>query len=98
MLAGISQGLSRGGFDVVATEQADALKLQVSLKMQDAAKGLKKGEVVLTQFGADSAVGNTGAAYTATLTNEPREATYNAMGEAAATANVGILREWIANK
>ena len=98
LLAGISQGLSRGGFDVVATEQADALKLQVSLKMQDAAKGLKKGEVLLTQFGADSAVGKTGAAYTATLTNEPREATYNAMGEAAATANVGILREWIANK
>lgn len=98
LLAGISQGLSRGGFDVVTGAQPDALKLEVSLKMQDTAKGLKKGEVVLTQVGADNTAAKTSVAYTATLTNEPREATYNAMGEAAATANVGHLREWIANK
>jgi outer membrane protein TolC len=91
LLAGISQGLSRGGFDVVNAEQADALKLQVSLKMADAAKGLKKGEVVLSE------VGKASANYTATLPAEPRENTYNAMGEAAVTANVGHLREWIAN-
>ena len=91
LLAGVSHGLSRGGFDVVSTEQGDALKLQVSLKMADAAKGLKKGEVVLSE------VGKASANYTATLPVEPREATYNAMGEAAVTANVGNLREWIAN-
>ncbi len=91
LLAGVSQGLSRGGFDVVSSEQADALKLQVSLKMADAAKGLRKGEVVLSE------VGKASANYTATLPAEPREMTYNAMGEAAVTANVGNLREWIAN-
>ena len=90
LLAGVSQGLSRGGFDVVNAEQADALKLVVSLKMAEAAKGLKKGEVVLSEVGKQS------ASYTATLPQEPRETTYNAMGEAAITANVGNLREWIA--
>ena len=90
LLAGVSQGLSRGGFEVVSAEQADALKLQVSLKMADAAKGLKKGEVVLSE------VGKASANYTATLPAEPRETTYSAMGEAAVTANVGNLREWIA--
>ena len=44
-----------------------------------------------------SEVGKASANYTATLPVEPREATYNAMGEAAVTANVGNLREWIAN-
>jgi hypothetical protein len=84
-------GLSRGGFEVVTQEQAGALKLQVSLKMADAAKGLRKGEVMLSELGKQS------ASYTATLPSEPREATYSAMGEAAVTANVGNLREWIAN-
>lgn len=91
LLSGVSQGLSRGGFDVVNNDQPGALKLQVSLKMQDAAKGLKKGEVVLSE------VGKAQANYTATLPAEPRETTYSAMGEAAITANVGNLREWIAN-
>lgn len=90
LLAGISKGLNRGGFDVVQSEQANALKLQVSLKMAEGAKGLKKGEVVLSE------VGKASANYTATLPTEPRETTYNAMGEAAVTANVGNLREWIA--
>ena len=98
LVAGISQGLSRGGFDVVTGDQPDALKLQVTLKMLDAAKGLKKGEVVLAQVGADQASAKAGVSYTATLPSEPRETTYNAMGEAAVTANVGNLREWIAVK
>jgi hypothetical protein len=59
--------------------------------MTEAAKGLRKGEVVLSE------VGKSNASYTATLPAEPREATYGAMGEAAVTANVGHLREWIAN-
>lgn len=44
-----------------------------------------------------SEVGKAQANYTATLPAAPRETTYNAMGEAAITANVGNLREWIAN-
>jgi outer membrane protein TolC len=97
LLGGVQQALARGGFDVVTGTQPDALKLQVSLKMAAAAKGLRKGEVLLTQVAADNTLVKTGAAYTATLPSEPREATYSAMGEAAITANVGNLREWIAN-
>ncbi|WP_293753186.1 TolC family protein [Limnohabitans sp. Rim8] len=92
LLSGVQQALARGGFDVVTNTQPDALKLQVSLKMGDAAKGLKTGEVVLSEVGKQS------ANYTATLPQAPREATYSAMGEAAITANVGHLREWIANR
>jgi len=92
LLGGVQQALARGGFDVVTNTQPDALKLQVSLKMGDAAKGLKTGEVVLSEVGKQS------ANYTATLPQSPREATYSAMGEAAITANVGHLREWIANR
>lgn len=91
LLDGVRQGLSRGGFEVVAQEQAGALKLQVSLKMAEAVKGLRRGEVMLSELGKQS------ASYTVTLPQEPREATYSAMGEAAVTANVGNLREWIAN-
>ncbi len=90
LIGGVMQGLTRGGFDVVETDQADALRLQVSLRMADASRGLKRGEVVLSQ------VGKASATYTATLPGEPREATFQAMGEAAVTANVGNLREWIA--
>ena len=92
LLGGVQQALVRGGFDVVTNAQPDALRLQVSLKMGDAAKGLKTGEVVLSEVGKQS------ANYTATLPQAPREATYSAMGEAAITANVGNLREWIANR
>ncbi len=92
LMSGVSQALIRSGFDVVYTEQANTLKLMVSLKMADANKGLRKGEVVLTEVDKASAI------YTATLPAEPREATYGAMGEAAVTANVGNLREWIVNQ
>lgn len=91
LMSGVSQALSRSGFDVVYTDQSDALKLMVSLKMTNANKGLRQGEVVLTEVDKASAI------YTATLPAEPREATYMAMGEAAITANVGHLREWIVN-
>ncbi len=91
LLGGVQQALNRGGFDVVQQEAAGALKLQVSLKMADAAKGLRKGEVVLSE------VGKSAASYTATLPAEPNATTYSAMGEAAVTANVGNLREWIGN-
>ena len=91
LVTGVTQGLTRGGFDVIHQDHQDALKLQVSLRMTEAAKGLRKGEVVLSE------VGKSNASYTATLPAEPREATYGAMGEAAVTANVGHLREWIAN-
>lgn len=98
LLGGVTQALTRGGFDVVNAGQAGALKLQVSLKMQEAAKGLRKGEVMLSEVTSDNTVTQSTAAYTATLPEQPREATYTAMGEAAATANVGSLREWIARK
>lgn len=91
LIQGVAQGLTRGGFDVVYQEQNNALKLQVSLRMTEAAKGLRKGEVVLSE------VGKSNTSYTATLPAEPRESTLGAMGEAAVTANVGFLREWIAN-
>lgn len=91
LLSGVQQALARGGFDVVTSTQPDALRLQVSMKMADGAKGLRKGEVTLSEVGKQS------ASYTAMLPQEPREATYSAMGEAAVTANVGNLREWIAN-
>ena len=90
LLAGVGQGLSRGGFEVVDQAQPGALKLQVSLRMGEASRGLKKGEVVLTEVGKASAV------YTAMVPADPREGTFSAMGEAAVTANVGNLREWIA--
>ena len=92
LLNGVTQALKRDGFEVVFQDQPDALKLQVSLNMAEAAKGLRRGEVTLTE------VGKASASYTATLPAEPREATYMAMGEAAATAHVGSLREWFANK
>ncbi len=98
LLAGVTQALTRGGFDVVNAEQAGALKLQVSLKMQEPVKGLRKGEVVLSEVSTDNTVTTGTAAYTATLPADPREATYMAMGEAAAAANVGSLREWFARK
>jgi len=91
LLDGVRQGLSRGGFEVVSQEQAGALRLQVSLKMADTTRGLKRGEVTLSELGKQS------ASYTVTLPQDPREATYSAMGEAAITANVGNLREWIVN-
>ena len=91
LLSGVQRALARGGFDVVTSMQPDALRLQVSMKMADGAKGLRKGEVTLSEVGKQS------ASYTAMLPQEPREATYSAMGEAAVTANVGNLREWIAN-
>lgn len=91
LLGGVQQALARGGFDVVTQDQSDALKLQVSMKMADSAKGLRKGEVTLSEMGKQN------ASYTAMLPQEPREATFSAMGEAAITANVGNLREWIAN-
>lgn len=92
LLDGVTQALKRDGFDVVDQEQPDALKLQVSFKLAEAAKGLRRGEVILSEVGKGS------ARYTATLPSEPRTATYLAMGEAAVTANVGSLREWFANK
>jgi hypothetical protein len=52
----------------------------------------------LSEVGANNSVTKSAQPYTATLPSEPREATYNAMGEAAATANVGNLREWIASQ
>lgn len=90
VLQGVRQALARSGFDVVSQEQSDALKVEVSMRLSDAAKGLRKGEVLLSRLGQQPAV------YTATLPAEPGASTYSAMGEAAVTANVGHLREWIA--
>lgn len=98
MLAGVTQALTRGGFDVIQGEQAGALKLQVRLNMGEPAKGLRQGEVQLAQVLANNDVGAVQARYTAVLPAEPRDATYTAMGEAAITANVGNLREWIAKQ
>lgn len=90
LLAGVTEGLTRSGFEVVQTEAADVLRLQVSLRMDQPARGLRRAEVVLSE------VGKASTRYTATLPSEPLETTYLAMGEAAVTANVGHLREWIA--
>lgn len=98
MLAGVTQALTRGGFDVVQGEQAGALKLQVRLNMGEPAKGLRQGEVQLAPVQANNSVGTAAARYTAVLPAEPRDATYTAMGEAAITAHVGNLREWIAKQ
>lgn len=98
MLSGVTQALTRGGFDVVHSEQAGALKLQVRLNMGEPAKGLRQGEVHLAPVLANNEVGAGQARYTAVLPAEPRDATYTAMGEAAITANVGNLREWIAKQ
>lgn len=86
---GVSEGLSRGGFQVVQGDQPGALKLRVGLRMSETAKGLRKVEVVLSELGKSS------VNYTATLPADPRDATYSAMGEAAVTANMGYLREWM---
>lgn len=95
MLTGVRQALARGGFDVVQGEQPGALKLAVRLNLGEPAKGLRQGEVLLTQVKGND-MGVTSARYSAVLPAEPREATYSAMGEAAITANVGHLRELIA--
>lgn len=94
LIDGVQAGLNRGGFDVVNQDQADALKLRVSMSLADEAKGLRKGEVVLQEVG--KAPGQEQASYTAMLPTQPRQSTYAAMGEAAITANVGYLREWFA--
>jgi hypothetical protein len=97
MRPGVQQALQRSGFDLVQGEQADVLQLQVRLQMGQALKGLRQGEVLL----ADASNKQSGPArirYTAVLPAEPRESTFSAMGEAAITANVGHLREWIASQ
>ena len=91
LLAGVQQALTRGGFEVVQQEQPGALKLQVGWRMAQASGGLRKGEVVLFEPGKASS-----ARYSATLPAEPGGSTYQAVGEAAVSANVGHLREWIA--
>lgn len=95
MLVGVRQALQRGGFDVVQGEQPGALKLAVRMNLGEPAKGLRQGEVLLTQVKGNN-MSSTSARYTAVLPAEPRDATYSAMGEAAITANVGHLRELIA--
>lgn len=89
LLMGVSQGLSRSGFEVVKDAQAGSLRLTVSLRLAEAEKGLRKGEVVLTPDG------RTRASYSAMLPAEPRDPTFAAMGDAAITANIGHLREWM---
>jgi outer membrane protein TolC len=98
MLAGVQQALVRGGFEVVDGAQSPALKLQVRLNLTDAHKGLRKGEVQLSHVNAQDVATDATARYTAVLPAEPRDATFTAMGEAAITANVGSLREWIAKQ
>lgn len=96
MLPGVMQALTRGGFDVVSGEQSGALKLQLKLNLGEPVRGLRQVEVVLSEQGSNEG-GRAGTRYTAVLPAEPRDATWRAMGEAAITANVGHLREWIAN-
>jgi outer membrane protein TolC len=96
MLPGLRQALSRGGFEVVHDEQPDALRLQVSLTMSEPAKGMRQGEVQLQKVMSDDRSVDP-VRFKAVLPVESRDATYSAMGEAAITAHVGSLREWIAN-
>jgi hypothetical protein len=90
LLPGVRQALARGGFDVVEGEQDGALRLQVGLRLGDTHAGLRQGEVSLSEVGKASSV------YRATLPANPQAGTLAAVGEAAITANVGNLREWVA--
>lgn len=87
--SGMVQALNRGGFDVVTADQANALRLQVSLRMGDPRAGLRQSEVLLSERGKSSTVFRT------MLPADPKDATLAAVGEAAITANVGNLREWV---
>jgi outer membrane protein TolC len=97
ILPGVIQALNRGGFEVVQAEQAGALKLKVSMSMGNVDRGLRQGRVELAEAGGERRSGPMSAVYSVILPAEPRETTLNAVGEAAITANVGNLREWIAS-
>lgn len=92
LLAGVAKALALGGFDVVQQDQPEALQLQVRLSLRDGQAGLKRSEVSLTEVGKSSVL------YTATVSSQPRDEVYRAIGEAAVTANLGYLREWIAGR
>jgi hypothetical protein len=66
------------------------LRLQVGLKLGDAHAGLRRSEVQVGEVGKASTV------YRATLPANPQQGALAAAGEAAITANVGNLREWVA--
>ena len=90
LIPGVVQALERGGFEVVADSGAGVLRLQVGLTLGDAHAGLRRSQVQLSE------VGKPGTVYRATLPANPQQSTLAAVGEAAVTANVGYLREWIA--
>lgn len=90
LLPGVIQALERGGFDVVNDGGAGVLRLQVGLKLGDAHAGLRRSEVQVGEVGKASTV------YRATLPANPQQGALAAAGEAAITANVGNLREWVA--
>lgn len=90
LLPGVIQALERGGFDVVNDGGAGVLRLQVGLNLGDAHAGLRRSEVQVGEVGKASTV------YRATLPANPQQGALAAAGEAAITANVGNLREWVA--
>jgi outer membrane protein TolC len=96
MMGGVVQALDRSGFEVVRSSQGAAMSLLVSLKLDAADKGLRRGEVVLSQQAAPQGGSARKSTYTAVLPGEPRDATMTAMGEAAVMSSVGYLREWLA--
>ena len=90
LIPGVVQALERGGFEVVTAGGSGVLKLQVGLTLGDAHAGLRRSQVQLSE------VGKPGTVYRATLPANPQQSTLAAVGEAAVTANVGYLREWVA--
>lgn len=90
LLPGVTQALTIGGFDVVNEEAPGVLKLQVAFAPGDVHAGLRRSQVTVSE------VGKSGAVYRATLPANPRDTELVAVGEAAITANVGNLREWVA--
>lgn len=90
LIPGVVQALERGGFEVVAASGAGVLRLQVGLTLGDAHAGLRRSQVELSE------VGKPGTVYRATLPANPQQSTLAAVGEAAVTAKVGYLREWMA--
>ena len=90
LIPGVVQALERGGFEVVTASGAGVLRLQVGLTLGDAHAGLRRSQVQLSE------VGKPGTVYRTTLPANPQQSTLAAVGEAAVTANVGHLREWVA--
>lgn len=92
LVKGVAQALVRSGFEVVQTDRPDVLALQVSMSMGDAQRGLLQGQVLLAEAGGPA------LQYNSVLPAQPRDQVFEAIGEAAVTANIGHLRQWVGSR